>query len=389
MENDQQSPLTNEQQPNNQQIETPENRQSQINLTQQTSSGQAEQTLTNSSLPKKTGKKWLLPLVVIVALALCALVYFAFKNFQLNKEQPISPTPTTNIPTPTIDPTVNWETYSNQKYGYIVKYPTDYSVLEESPEYVRFFPGANNTDLPQTETYLTIQLDNNTGQSEQSGVVYKTTPDGHTLRIVKIIMDTEEAQKPVVEKIFDQIISTFKFVGVGDGSISNWTSKKSTKCNVTFQVPPKEAPFYDIESGRYWQFEEYGASMFMFNTTSRVIYRAPDDASGSVLGDVEVICSQNSGNVNTEQLYTALKTQLESNNQNSADSINILTSRNDQKWGHDVKTLTFKGGMFNENQEYYFFSTSGHIYLVRKIITSEIQSIVDTADKIFDNLQFE
>ena len=127
--------------------------------------------------------------------------------------------------------------------------------------------------------------------------------------------------------------------------------------------------------------------MFMFNTTSRVIYRAPEETSGYVSGDVEVICASNPNNISTQQLYTNLQKQLNTDS-SSEFSIKIKTSRDFQEWGFSLKVLTFEGGMFNPSQEYYMFATSKNIYLVRKLMQSENKIVQDTIEQIFDNLQF-
>lgn len=105
--------------------------------------------------------------------------------------------------------TTNWKTYTNTQYKYSLKYPADYYVIETSPDYVRFFPGINDPNLPQSQTYLSIQLDKSSQQLPEA--VYKTTADGKTLRISQVLMGVEENQKPQIKAIFDQILSTFRF----------------------------------------------------------------------------------------------------------------------------------------------------------------------------------
>jgi len=143
-----------------------------------------------------------------------------------------SPSPENPIPTPspTIDPIAHWKTYINNKYNYSIKYPPEYSFIESSTDYVRFFPVINNINTPQSETYLSIQLDENSQQIQQA--TYKKTSDGKTLRITKVIMDIDKNKKSQIEANFDLILSTFKFLD----PTANW--KTYTNNELSFKYPP-------------------------------------------------------------------------------------------------------------------------------------------------------
>lgn len=179
----------------------------------------------------------------------------------------------------------------------------------------------------------------------------------------------------------------------------DWTYQQSNLCNVKFPLPPKKAPYYseynpnrqpsvtdDEGSGRFWQFEEYEASMFLFNTTSRIVFRAPEEASGYVSGDVEVICTPNTTGYTTQTLITKLESDL-SVNDGSAESVTIKSKRNGTMWGQNIIIVKFRGGMFDDS-DHYIFATSKNLYLVRKIAMSQNQTVKDTAEKILTNLQF-
>lgn len=81
----------------------------------------------------------LLPLIIIIAL-IGALGYFAYQNIQLRNNntnsttQSVTPTANLSKPSLTPDPTVNWKTYTNTKYGYTFKYPSSYYLMESSSE---------------------------------------------------------------------------------------------------------------------------------------------------------------------------------------------------------------------------------------------------------------
>lgn len=179
----------------------------------------------------------------------------------------------------------------------------------------------------------------------------------------------------------------------------DWTYKQSSICNVKFPLPPKKVPYYspydpnrqpsvtsDESSGRFWQFEEYEASMFLFKTTSRMLYRTPEEASGYMSGDVEVICTPNTAGYTTQTLMAKLESDL-SGGSNSDESVGIKSKRSGTMWGQSVMIIKFQGGMF-DNSDHYIFATNKNLYLVRKISQSQSQIVKETTDKIFESLQF-
>ena len=175
--------------------------------------------LINTPIPNSTPSKdkifkvtlIIIGLLIVVGLFLNAYLVLKKSNRPFPTGFPVSlPTPIIPSPTSVPDVTAIWKTYTNTQYKYSVKYPADYSVVETSSDYVRFFPGINNPNLPQGQTYLSIQLDKSSQQLPEA--VYKKTADGKTLRITQILMDVDENQKPQIKAIFDQILSTFKFL---------------------------------------------------------------------------------------------------------------------------------------------------------------------------------
>lgn len=188
---------------------------------------------------------------------------------------------------------------------------------------------------------------------------------------------------------------------------ADWTLKLSTTCNVKMPLPPKKAPYYfeynpnrapsvtnDEGSGRYWQFEEYEAGMFIFKTTARAIFRTPEEASGYVSGDVEVICAPNTVNYTTDSLIAKLESDFSKvmytapdTAESNPDAIKIKSKRESIMWGRKVWIVKFQGGMFG-NDDHYIFATNKNIYLVRKVARSQNQTVQDTTTKIFTNLQF-
>ncbi len=69
----------------------------------------------------KTKSKLLPVLIILFAILGLGLVgYWVYKNYLTSRRPIIESTP---IPIATTDPTANWKTYSNTKYGYSIKYP--------------------------------------------------------------------------------------------------------------------------------------------------------------------------------------------------------------------------------------------------------------------------
>jgi len=84
----------------------------------------------NGYYKKGSWKKWVLIYGVVAVLLYGGIYYFVLSK---NKSNPYSyntsPSPTQSVqkPSPTTDPTANWKTYTNTKYGYTFKYPNPWT----------------------------------------------------------------------------------------------------------------------------------------------------------------------------------------------------------------------------------------------------------------------
>jgi hypothetical protein len=123
------------------------------NISQQSENTQTPpRDLSNSDLKSK------LPPVSVMLLLLVLVGtagFFLGKSFSQPKTSPppisqISQTPTTGIPnpTPTPDPTANWKTYVNTKYGLKFKYPEERYLIEEDSEWL--LSKESKIEMPKT-----------------------------------------------------------------------------------------------------------------------------------------------------------------------------------------------------------------------------------------------
>lgn len=211
----------------------------------------------NRPIRKTISKKLVTILLVVVAIfiAFYAGIYI-FLNDQLNKVThtgqalPTSPAE----PTP-VDPTANWQVYTNNDLGFSLKFPEGWKVTDESPQ-IRFTP--ENAPIPSglgTRLYgyeFIVSVDKKNNQTPEQfwsdkvttgmrtpatenvtiggapGIVTSNNSlDAHdtTMYISKnnslytiqenyYMSDSDQAKKqfPKAEKEFELILSSFKFL---------------------------------------------------------------------------------------------------------------------------------------------------------------------------------
>ncbi len=104
-------------------------------------------------------------LVVVIALLMGTVGYFAFvKKSEPVTQQPTLPTttqtPTPQQPSPTpINETANWKTYKNDTYGFEVKYPSDWTSKGSWSENGGFFYVAfGTTDSIDSKPLATLRV---------------------------------------------------------------------------------------------------------------------------------------------------------------------------------------------------------------------------------------
>jgi hypothetical protein len=84
---------------------------------------EAPQVVPSKSFPLK----WILILIIFILIGGGATYYVANQSQKPASSSNQTPT-TAPSPTPTPDPTSDWKTYTNTKYGYSVKYPSDWKI---------------------------------------------------------------------------------------------------------------------------------------------------------------------------------------------------------------------------------------------------------------------
>ncbi|MFC1626869.1 hypothetical protein ACFL1P_01545 [Patescibacteria group bacterium] len=182
---------------------------------------------------------------------------------------------------------------------------------------------------------------------------------------------------------------------------ADWTTKTSATCNIKVPLPPKKEPYYIPENpdtppavddeGAFWQFREGDAHQFLFTYVVSTMLTHPENASGYIPGNLDIMCAPNSNNYTSSALLEKIRLDLDTNKSQPADfapaSISITNERDVNMWGKQVKVVNFTGGMYG-SIDYYIFSTDTHLYQVSKKIMSTNPIVKDTVDQIFDNLRF-
>jgi len=94
----------------------------------------ANQETTQTRPVPKTNKSLIVGLFITTFLLMCSTGYFAYQNFQLKKMQTTTtqatPIPTSSFPSPTTDPTANWQIYQNSSFNFALKYPANWQLEE-------------------------------------------------------------------------------------------------------------------------------------------------------------------------------------------------------------------------------------------------------------------
>ncbi|MEK7470787.1 MAG: hypothetical protein AAB622_02215 [Patescibacteria group bacterium] len=170
-------------------------------------------------------------LFVIASLAIVAFLYY--QNQQLKSMIASYQTPVASpTPSATVDPTSNWKTYTNDKYNFSFKYPgsewgfsetnftgslNSYQLVNNVNKLVTIDVFVDNSwngkgGVEKTQSNFTLsgipafRKSNPLGQNPPSEVIYVENNG----KVLTIVLNYDD-QTSIPE--FDQILSTFKFLG--------------------------------------------------------------------------------------------------------------------------------------------------------------------------------
>ena len=194
---------------------------------------------TNVPISPTQKKFFLIPLLILLLLILGAGGILLGKHYLTPKKQiskEVLPTPTQN-PTPTINQTAGWETYTNNDLGYSIKHSTNW-ILGETPasakDTIRFDPqDTRNEELTSFYIYVTSQTKegfinewSNNGRFQPNTIVINgvsatrlDTENSTGGKVIEIFIPTlnktfslsaPSATNPITKQEVEGMISSFK-----------------------------------------------------------------------------------------------------------------------------------------------------------------------------------
>lgn len=117
----------------------------------------------NKKIQKKLSLKFIFIFSGISFLIAFLIGGLVLGTYGIKKASKITPTPIVKVsPTPTPGPTANWKIYTDQKYGYSIEYPPNLSTKETIPNV--FVEIIDNTDKNEIVSITNIDMENKSGE---------------------------------------------------------------------------------------------------------------------------------------------------------------------------------------------------------------------------------
>lgn len=210
-----------------------------------TQSPLSDQTIVSAqSVPSSNLSSKIIIVAILVLLSL-AIAFLFYQNWQLKQtvnrlyqSLASNPTPPQMVSLPTPDPTADWKTYTNSEIGISLKYPSDYKISEqkittgisiqlknkENTIYIgEGLFGSDNKPFNTEEIIIDgkklnkysykYELNNTTESIEQIVVqLSEETPEFYIRTVSWYSQPPRRALSQKEIELFDQILSTFKFI---------------------------------------------------------------------------------------------------------------------------------------------------------------------------------
>lgn len=259
--------------------------------------------------PLPASKNWRKVAFSVLGILL-ALGSFSYLGYQYAQKQ-IARAPSTSVPTPLpsitsvkeYDPTANWRTYTNTKYGFSIKYPldkgfeineelqnsifiaapqSDYGLvisIDKNPEVL------NLMDWLRKQDFASIQINGKPLKFSDLTITNKTVAEYSGLEvsgpIPSYILISSQDKKYIFkisgytleEKLFNQILSTFKFLDT-----------QTTQTTPTPVVPTGWKPhYYKSQALTIYTPQDWDSSLEDFPKTTSTLIRFWKKSSPSIV----------------------------------------------------------------------------------------------------------
>lgn len=218
--------------------------------------------------PKKNNIVMIVIIIVIVAITAGVIGFLFAKKTQAPATesvavQPVAQTPTTQTPvTQPADETADWQMYTDDKYGFEIKYPQDMKVKSKDDGIVLVYAEYRN-DLPEGGWGFNVSisedsLDEYIKNYEKTDGISKIVPQGeYVLNGVKakkmiaktaigidnsVIFVNKNNKSYIISYLESyeehlKILSTFKFTDVVVDETEDWKTYKNTKNDFEIKYP--------------------------------------------------------------------------------------------------------------------------------------------------------